>query len=278
MPDFTIRDPQSGRTMTVRGDSAPSEQELEQLFASGGQTAPQEAPAQPHPNQQLYDTMQGVGKWAARAIGGAFMGEPGVEAADSPGLTLASAALPVAGKYLPGLAARTLGISSARAGQNIQAATQAAAEAPVNVEKVGEAGLRALDLKAAGGRLPRAAEQFMRRITDPEKAELTFEEARDFYSNISRLSANEYNNLNPTMQRQVGAMRSALHEALVDSAETVGKGQQYAKGISEYRRSFQAQELAKKVAKAVGVGAPATYALHKVTSAIKSGAAGSRSR
>lgn len=34
MPDYTVRDPHSGRTVTLRGDSAPSEAELEQVFAS----------------------------------------------------------------------------------------------------------------------------------------------------------------------------------------------------------------------------------------------------
>lgn len=33
MPDYTIRDPQSGKTVTLRGDSPPTEQELEQVFA-----------------------------------------------------------------------------------------------------------------------------------------------------------------------------------------------------------------------------------------------------
>lgn len=93
MPDFTIRDPGSGKTMTVRGDSPPTEQELEQLFAASGQPmAAHEPPAPaPHPNQELYDNMQGAGKWIARAIGGAFIGPAGVEAADNPGTTLLGA-------------------------------------------------------------------------------------------------------------------------------------------------------------------------------------------
>jgi len=34
MPQYTIRDPQTGRTITIRGDSPPTEQELVELFAS----------------------------------------------------------------------------------------------------------------------------------------------------------------------------------------------------------------------------------------------------
>jgi polyhydroxyalkanoate synthesis regulator phasin len=214
----------------------------------------------------------GIGQWAARAIGGAFMGPAGVEAADNPGSTLLSAAIPVGLKHVPGLVARGLGISGARAAQNIQGATQAAKGAVVNTEKAGQAGLRAIDLQATGGRMPRVVQQFMQRVTTPGKGDLTFEEARDFYSNISRLSANEYNALNPTMQRQVGAMRQALHEALVESAETVGKGGQYAKGISEYARSARAAEAGRKVAKygvgAAGLGVAGHYGLEKVIDAL----------
>jgi hypothetical protein len=36
VPDYTIRDPRSGRTVTLRGDSPPSEAELEQVFSALG--------------------------------------------------------------------------------------------------------------------------------------------------------------------------------------------------------------------------------------------------
>lgn len=36
MPEYTLRDPATGRTLTVRGDSPPTEQELEQLFRETG--------------------------------------------------------------------------------------------------------------------------------------------------------------------------------------------------------------------------------------------------
>lgn len=276
MPDFTIRDPTSGKTLTVRGDSPPSEQELIQLFAAADQPQASHtpAPSTPHPNQELYDTMQGIGSWAAKAIGGAFMGPPGVDAAEHPGMTLASAAVPVAAKVVPGLVARGLGVSSQRAAQNLQDAATAAKGVPINVEKVGEQGLRAIDLQATGARMPRAATQFMRRITDPAQGEMTFEEARDFYSNLSRLSANEYNTLNPTMQRQIALMKQALHEALTEGAETVGKGSQYASGIKEYARAAKFASGAKTAGKAaakyavpaLGLGALGKYAIDMIPS------------
>lgn len=251
--------------------------------ATIGMLAPDrmEAPAGVMSDEQwaglsMGEKARNVLQWGGKALAGMVgMGEAGSEAVENPGTTLALAALPQVAKA-PGVLARGLGISKARAGENIQAVAQAAQGAPVGVEGVGREGLRALELQATGGRMPRAATQLMRRITDPNAGNLTFDEARDFYSNLSRLSANEFNTLNPTMQRQLGAMRQALHEALVESAETVGKGQQYAAGVKEYARAGKAADYGKRAAKAAGVGLSADYILRRIGNAISGSATGGR--
>lgn len=187
-------------------------------------------------------------QWGGKVIAGMTgMGGAGREAVDNPKTTLTLAAVGPAVKQIGALAPRAAegvrrigGISKIRAGANIQAAEQAAGDVPLNVEKVGAEGLRAVELQQAGGRMPRVVSQLMQRITSPGAAELTFKEARDFYSNLSRLSANEFGSVNPTMQRQLGAMRAALHDSLVGAADTVGKGEQYAKGMSEYAKASRA--------------------------------------
>jgi hypothetical protein len=40
MPDYKIRDPNTGRVITLRGESPPTEQELEQMFATQGEATP----------------------------------------------------------------------------------------------------------------------------------------------------------------------------------------------------------------------------------------------
>lgn len=45
MPRYTIRDPRSNRTLTIEGDSPPTEQELQQIFASLPAPTPQAPPA-----------------------------------------------------------------------------------------------------------------------------------------------------------------------------------------------------------------------------------------
>lgn len=232
----------------------------------------QQPAAQPHPNQGLYDTMQGVGKWAARAIGGAFMGPAGVEAADHPGLTLASAAAGPVLKHGPELIRRGLGVSGQRAGQRLSDVALKAKDATVSPAKLGDPTLRAIELGERGARLPKSVKSLGNRITDPAKGDMTFGEARDVYSNISRLSANERNQLNPVMAKQVAAIRQALHEALTDSAETVGMGSQYAKGIREYARAAKAADATRTAAKygagIAGAGVAGNWALDKLLDAL----------
>lgn len=168
----------------------------------------------------------------------------------------------------PGLVAKGLGISKARAAANLDDAAAAAKGVAVNTADTFAAGARAQELKAAGGRMPLAARLFMKRIGDVDAPDLTFEEARDFYSNLSRLSANEANALNPVMQRQIGAMKQALHEALTEAADTVGKGDQYAAGIREYSRSAKAAKGARWAGGVAGGMYGANYILSKITNAL----------
>jgi hypothetical protein len=69
MPDYTIRDPQSGKTLTVRGDSPPSEQELEQLFSSVRE------PAAAKPQERTWtdtalDALPAIGGTVGGIVGG----------------------------------------------------------------------------------------------------------------------------------------------------------------------------------------------------------------
>jgi len=179
--------------------------------------------------------------------------------------------VPAAAKATPGIIARGLGISKERAGERINAGVQAAKNTPINVEAPGKIGAEMLDFQGIET-IPRVAQSFMRRITDPSKPDLTVEEAQRYMSSISRLSTGEFGKLTPNMQRQVAAMSQALRESLVDA--TGGYGGQYAKGVREYARSAKAAKYGKK---AVGIGLGATggalsanYILNRITDALRS--------
>lgn len=126
---------------------------------------------------------------------------------------------------------------TARAATKFQRVATAAKGVPVNVEGPGQVALRIQQLAERGGTEPRVVSKFLRRVTDPKQAPMAFDEGRDFYSNISRLSADEYGRLTAPIQREVGNLRAALNTSLQDSAQTVGKGAEYAGAMKEYAQA-----------------------------------------
>jgi hypothetical protein len=125
----------------------------------------------------------------------------------------------------------------ARAGRTFQSVMGAAKDVPLNVEAPGQVALRIQELAERGGTMPRMVRQFVQRVTDPAKAPLAYGEGRDFASNISRLSADEYNRLTPVIQREVGSLRTALNGSLHEAAGSVGKGTEYANAMKEYSQA-----------------------------------------
>jgi len=80
-------------------------------------------------------------------------------------------------------------------------------------------------------------------VTPPPPKPLLFPEARDIYSNVSDAShASTLSKLmgtapKPTMLRQIGAVRNAFNDDLTNAAETIGRGEDYAKAMQEYARA-----------------------------------------
>ncbi len=91
MPDFKIRDPNTGRVITLRGDSPPTEQELEEMFASQPETsAPVQEEAKPAPFNAKQEAMDAVN------MGGPNVGWENTK--EHPYQTAAMLALPFLGK------------------------------------------------------------------------------------------------------------------------------------------------------------------------------------
>ena len=66
MPDYTIRDPKTGRTLVVRGDSPPTEAELVALFAEGADQSP--APPASPPEKSLGGFGRNVASSSGRLV------------------------------------------------------------------------------------------------------------------------------------------------------------------------------------------------------------------
>lgn len=132
--------------------------------------------------------------------------------------------------------------SAARAGRAFQTVMSAAKDVPLDVEAPGQVALRIQQLADRGASMPQAVRKLLLRITDPSKADLTYAEARDFASNISRLSANDMQRLSPVVAREVANLRVTLNAEVAKAAESAGKGAEYAAAMKEYAQAMKWRE------------------------------------
>ena len=177
---------------------------------------------------------------------------------------VAEVAVPVGGALIGG--ARAVLPSAARAGSKFQSVMRSAEHVPVDIAKSGDVALRIQQLAERGGSMPKVVRDFLKRATDPAKGDLTYGEARDFLSNISRLSADEFKRLTSVVRREVGGLREALNEAVHRAASQVGKGDEYLAAMREYRRAARGREMkdtAVKYGVRTGLGALGLYGAGK---------------
>lgn len=140
---------------------------------------------------------------------------------------------------LPGAKGAQAIPTTAKAASKFQEVMGAARNIPIDITDPGNVALRISQLAERGGSMPMAVRKFLARVTDPEKAAMTYEEARDFASNISRLSADEFGRLTPVVAREVAEMRVALNKAVAQAASKVGKGKLYADAMNEYAKAMR---------------------------------------
>lgn len=145
--------------------------------------------------------------------------------------------------------------SATRAGKNFEAVARVANKHAVDMtDKLGQSLLRIQQLAERGGSGsnfgPVPIRKFFQRVTNPEMGPLTYEEARDFYSNVSRLSADEMNRLTPPMKRAVAQFARDLGDTITTTATHAGKGEQYLKAMSEYAKSMRLRDFMDDVKKA----------------------------
>lgn len=129
--------------------------------------------------------------------------------------------------------------STEKAGVKFQQVMARAATVPVDTQASGQVALRINELAERGGSMPMAVRKYLNRVTDPNKATLTYEEARDFASNISRLSANEFGRLTPVVAREVANLRVTLNKEIAGAAVRAGKGKEYAQAMTEYAKAMR---------------------------------------
>lgn len=192
------------------------------------------------------------------------------------------AAASAVGRAVPAAASavgRAVGIPSfARAAEVFDQVTRAAGHLPIDVTAPGQSALDAQVLAQSGGHLPKVISDFLDRTTAPKQPPLTFSEARNFYSNASRLSMDEANRLTPVMQRAVNDFRAKLDASLTDAATKAGQGDAYRAAMQEWRQAARMRTAAKAVGKHAvkwgtgAIGATELWRLYQDTKKAQGGA------
>ncbi len=190
------------------------------------------------------------------------------------GAELGGVAIGAAAKMIP---------SAARAAKVLEAVKGKAGEVPVDLSRSGDSLLRIKELSQAGhGNLP-VIHKLIERYTAPVKTAirgvkddakpLTYSEARDFYSAISKLSAKDSMAITGTMKRELGEFANLLKHDIGQAADQAGQAAQYYSGIKEYAKAkamarvaedmkgFLTSKAVRYGLEAVGLGAGAGLAL-----------------
>ena len=244
------------------------------------------------------DVQTGVGKQIGRdaydLVTGPGAGPLGIAAgylADKAGLTAkvhGATALANPGEKIGGLATNAAEIAlplpkgvaaiekaiptAEKAGSKFASVMESAHDLPINVAQPGNVALEARQLAASGGVMPKVMRDFINRATDPNMGPITYKEARDFYSNATRLSFDEAQRLTPVMKRQAGMFTNALGKSLEEAAAHVDKLHEYQQAMKEYHTAMRIRSLWEDIkdlatsaaVKGAGAGAAGAYAVKEL--------------
>jgi hypothetical protein len=146
--------------------------------------------------------------------------------------------------------------SAAHAGENFNAVKEAVGSHPIDMtDALSNSTMAVQKLADTGGSMPMVVRKFLTRITNPDAPPLTYDDARLFYSNASRLSADEQQRLTPVVRRAVGQFVSDLGDSIAGVAERGGKLQQFQDAMQEYRNAMRLRDVGENVKNAAIEGA-----------------------
>jgi hypothetical protein len=159
------------------------------------------------------------------------------------------------GQFAPSAQMRT-------AGGLLQSVAQDANKVPVQLNNAGDAALNLMDWQRKT-QLGPTINKFLNRVTNPKMGPLTYEEARDYYQLLGKLSSDETSKLAPPVRRDLVQMVTGLKQDIGDAADQVGRAADYYQGMQDYSTAAKHQEFydtAKEWAKKVAINSALTGA------------------
>ena len=155
------------------------------------------------------------------------------------------------------------------AGRLFQSVMNEAGDKPVKLTRALEPLERAQQLSARGGGTVSAADNLYKRINTVNP--LDYREARDWASNLSRISAQDKMSASPSLRAEVGKLSKAFNQDIGDTAESVGRGADYNKAMRNYHLASTVGDVAskaKKYAVPAALGAAGAGAGYKLARAL----------
>lgn len=134
--------------------------------------------------------------------------------------------------------------SAKASGQVLSDVRRVAGNVPLNLKNTEPVLQRLEELVDTGGTKPKVINDLIKRVSDANGQPITFGEARDFYENLSKLSANEKMALNGSMKRQIGLLTHAFNADITTAADQIGQGARYAAAMKDYARAKQMLRVA----------------------------------
>lgn len=171
------------------------------------------------------------------------------------GLGTAIQAAPIAADASVGLGRDIASIvpTRAKAGAIFESLNKDLADHPIPLKSAIAPLQRVTELGARGGTLPKAASDLLTRSQSP--IDMTFPEIRDYQSNLSDLSRDAKGSMNGKMLGEIGKLNKGIYSDVFDAADTVGRGEDYAKAMKTYRQAAQLNDYLKTAQTAIGKAA-----------------------
>lgn len=179
----------------------------------------------------------------------ALRANPAYEGTKMAGNLFGNVALGAAAGAAPGFAGDVADAipTRAKAGKLFDKTMAAAKDQPVDFSRSMPHLERTQQLAAAGASPLRPADLLYNRINTVNP--VPYGEARDFASNLSRMSAADKMATNPQMAREASLLSRSLNQDIGDAADKAGVGDDYRNAMSTYRSAARNSEMAKTAGK-----------------------------
>jgi hypothetical protein len=145
----------------------------------------------------------------------------------------------------------------ADAGKLFASVAKDANSVPVSLDNAGDAALKLMDWQKKT-QLGPTLNKFLNRVTSPKQGPLTYEEGRDFYSLLSRMSADETSKLAGPVKYQVQQLAAGLKQDIGNAADHVGRAADYYRAMGDYAKASRLDDFydtAKSTLIKAGLGA-----------------------